>query len=161
MAIQVCLLLGSNIAPEVHLPQAVALLAERFAVQRVSRAWETPAVGSDGPNFINAAVLVDTPLDPLAIKNQVLRPLEARLGRVRSADKNAPRTIDIDVVVWDGRPLDADLNRYAHIAIPMAELIPEATLGLGGEPLQHTAERLLQQATIRSRPELNLARLAG
>lgn len=158
---QVCLLLGSNIAPEVHLPRAVALLAECFPVQRVSQAWETPAVGSDGPNFINAAVLVKTSLDPLTIKEQILRPLESRLGRVRTSDKNAPRTIDIDVMVWDGQPLATDIAQYAHIAVPMADLLPHAALGAGGEPLYRTAERLLQRDQIRSRPELNLSARPG
>lgn len=93
-----CLLLGSNIQPEENLRRAVELLRQYFVVEKVSAAWETPAVGSDGPDFLNAAVVIHTSLDPWQLKERFLRPLEAQLGRVRTADKNAPRTIDIDIV---------------------------------------------------------------
>ena len=59
---QVYLSLGSNIQPEVNLPRAVELLQEYGKFIKVSRAWESEAVGSDGPNFLNACVLfTDSP----------------------------------------------------------------------------------------------------
>ena len=86
---QVCLLLGSNIQPERNLPLAVRELGEQLTILRASSVWESPAVGSRGPNFLNAALLCQTGLAAEALKWQVLRPLEARLGRVRNQDKNA------------------------------------------------------------------------
>ena len=59
------------------------------------------------------------------MKSEILRPLEAELGRLRSEDKYADRTIDLDIVVFDGHPLDRGLWMYAHLAVPMAELLPE------------------------------------
>jgi 2-amino-4-hydroxy-6-hydroxymethyldihydropteridine diphosphokinase len=137
-----CLLLGSNIQPEVYLPRALKMLAERFPIECISHAWETAAVGASGPNYLNAAVLLWAPHDEQWMKAEVLRPLEARLGRVRGADKNAPRTIDIDPVVWDGRLLDADLGKYAHRAVPVAELLPDYPDPQTGDPLEMVAQRL-------------------
>ena len=153
---EACLLLGSNLAPEVNLPKAIALLAERFTLKHISQTWETPAVGSDGPNFLNAALLLLTTLAPADLKEQVLRPLEASLGRVRSHDKNAPRTIDIDVIVWDSRQIEPALQRHAHIAVPVAELMPDYRPNGAGEPLQLAASRLRRLTPIRTRPELQL-----
>lgn len=91
---QVCLLLGSNIQPEKNIVLGITLLREQVKVGRISSVWESAPAESAGPNFLNLALLLTTPLDAETLKMQVLRPLEARLGRVRSADKNAPRPID-------------------------------------------------------------------
>ena len=57
-----CLLLGSNIQPERNLPLAIDQLQKHLTILRISSVWETPPVGSAGPSFLNAALLVQTPL---------------------------------------------------------------------------------------------------
>jgi 2-amino-4-hydroxy-6-hydroxymethyldihydropteridine diphosphokinase len=146
-----CLLLGSNIEPERNLSMAVQRLQVLLIVDRVSHAWETPAVGSDGPNFLNAALLVRTDLAPQELKEQVLRPLETELGRVRSADKNSPRTIDIDVILWDDQVLDEMIWHLAHVAVPAEEVWPQPLPGPGGETLVQVAARLERTTPIRKR----------
>lgn len=121
----ICLLLGSNIKAEENLPKAVTLLQKQVNVLQSSSVWESPALGSDGPNFLNAAVLAMTSLDAVSLKKQVLRPLEAQLGRVRTEDKNAPRTIDIDIIIYDKKLLDPFLWQHAHMAVPLAEILPD------------------------------------
>jgi 2-amino-4-hydroxy-6-hydroxymethyldihydropteridine diphosphokinase len=153
---RVCLLLGSNIQPEAHLPLAVAGLNPWIRVERVSAVYETPAVGSAGPNFLNAAVLGETILTAQALKDQVLRPLEARLGRVRTSDKNAARTIDLDIIVWGDEILDPALGRYAHLAVPVADLIPDLCLPPNGEMLSVIAARLVSRSAIRMRADVAL-----
>ena len=54
--------LGSNVEPLPHLQHAVAALRGRFGPLRVSPAYRTPAVGFDGPDFLNAAVALHTDL---------------------------------------------------------------------------------------------------
>lgn len=144
-----CLLLGSNIAPEHNLPRAVALLRRHVEVSGASRVWETPAVGSSGPNFLNAAVLARTHLDPGELKRLVLSAIEQDLGRVRTADKNAPRPIDIDIVAWNGQVTDPDVWRYAHAAVPVAEVLPGNLHPAQGETLAQAAARLRQSNPIR------------
>ena len=117
---EACLLLGSNIRADHYLPRAVKLLRKQGKIVRASSVWETPAVGSNGPNFLNAAVLVLTSLEVQALKDELLHPIEAELGRVRTADKNAPRSIDIDLIFFDGILLDPHLWDYAFRAIPVA-----------------------------------------
>ena len=86
---QVYLSIGSNIEPEANIPKAVQILREYGQVQGISSIWESEAVGSDGPNFLNLCVLFLNPLQPVELKEQVIRQIESKLGRVRHADKNS------------------------------------------------------------------------
>jgi len=138
---QVCLLVGSNIRAEENLRLAVQRLQEGMLIQRASSVWKTAAVGSDGPDFLNMALLVTTPLNATELKMQALRPLEDEMGRIRSADKNAARPIDLDIIVFDGEILDGLLWRHAYRAAPVAELLPDLRSD-SGETLEQAAERL-------------------
>ena len=155
---EACLLLGSNILPEQHLPLAVERLQKRVRILRTSSVWETTAVGSDGPNYLNMALLVESPFDFAALKEQVLRPLEAQLGRVRTKDKNAPRTMDIDILFFDGHAVDALVWRYAFRAVPAAELLP-AAISETGEKLKDVAARLAGSAQIRLRRDVAITEI--
>lgn len=155
---QVCLLLGSNLQPEKNLALGVDLLRRQVKIVRVSSVWETPAVGSPGPDFLNLALLVTTVLDAKLFKAQVIRPLEMQLGRVRSADKNASRTIDIDIILFDNQLLDPNLWRFAHRAVPVAEILPDFR-SEQGDLLKETASRLAETTQIRLRPNLLIPQL--
>ena len=152
---QVCLLLGSNIQPEHNLPRAIDFLQNQLTILRISSVWETPPVGSAGPNFLNAALLVQTPLNQKKLKLQIITPLEAEMGRVRSADKNAPRPIDLDIILFDGQILDPTLWLFAHRAVPMADIQPDI-LSEAGETLKEVAEKFIAEGSIRLRPEVVL-----
>ena len=151
---RVCLLLGSNIQPEENLRSAVELLREQFVVEKVSAVWESPAVGSTGPDFLNAAIMIRTSLNPPQLKARFLRPLEAQLGRVRTADKNAPRTIDIDIIALDADLLDPAVWQHAHAAVPVAELLPCYQSTETGEYLEQAARRLSGTTSMRARPDV-------
>lgn len=153
---QVCILLGSNIQPESNLPQAIVLLSQRLILTRISSIWETQAVGSSGPNFLNAALLAYTQHHPARLKKEVLRPLEAGMGRIRTGDKNAARTIDLDVVVFDGHIIDRNLWRYAYAAVPVAELLPEIEQPGQNILLSEAARKLAGKTSIWHRSDLNL-----
>lgn len=150
---QVCLLLGSNLQPEKNLALGIDLLRSQVKIVRSSSVWETPAVGSLGPDFLNLALLVTTSLDAGMFKKQIIRPLEVQLGRVRSADKNAPRTIDIDIILFDNQLLDPNLWRFAHRAVPVAEVLPDLRSD-GGDLLKDTASKLAETTQIRLKPDL-------
>jgi 2-amino-4-hydroxy-6-hydroxymethyldihydropteridine diphosphokinase len=152
--VQVCLSLGSNIAPQKFLPRAVDRLRDFLEVEAVSRAWRTPPVGAPGPDFLNAALLACTSLSPFALKIDVLRRVEAQLGRVRVANKFAPRTIDIDIVVYGNQVLEPLLWTQAYLALPVAELLPGLFNPLSGETLEQIAARLAAQTNIEPSPEV-------
>ena len=122
---QICLLLGSNIRPERNLRLAVRMVRRCLTVLKASAVWESEAVGTAGPNFLNAALLCASELEPEALKWRVLRPLEAQMGRVRNEDKNAPRPIDFDIITVDGQLLEPQLWQYSFRAVPVAELLPD------------------------------------
>jgi 2-amino-4-hydroxy-6-hydroxymethyldihydropteridine diphosphokinase len=148
----VYLILGSNIDPLENTRQALALLSERVHVQSISTCWETPPVGTDGPQFINTAVCICTALEPEALKTEVLRAIERELGRVRTADKYAPRPIDLDIVVFDDQVLDPALWSLAYLALPFAELLPEFVQPETGKRLADIAAELNQRGTARPLP---------
>ena len=152
---QVCLLLGSNIQPEHNLPRAIDLLQIHLTILRISSVWETPPVGSAGPSFLNAALLAQTPLNQTELKLQILTPLEAKMGRLRSADKNAPRPIDLDIILFDGLILDQTLWLFAHRAVPVAGIQPDIR-SEAGETLQEAAAKFISGGSIRLRPEVVL-----
>jgi 2-amino-4-hydroxy-6-hydroxymethyldihydropteridine diphosphokinase len=146
-----CLLLGSNIQPVENLVRGVDLLRQKVKVGRLSSVWETPSVGIHGPDFLNLAALITTSMEAGELKKKILRPLEAQLGRVRSTDKNASRPIDIDIIIFDGYLLDANLFRYAYKAIPVAEILPEFRSSRG-ELLREVSCKLVETSPIRLKP---------
>ena len=148
----VYLSLGSNINKEYNLPAAVRLLAQHGDLLAASAVYETAPVGnSHDPAFFNAAVTLRTALSPAQLKGEVLAQIEQQLGRQRSADPNAARTIDLDIAlfnheiyVWGTyRVPDPDILRFAHVALPLADLIPDYKHPETGETLQIIAARLV------------------
>jgi len=101
------------------------------------------------------AVLVSTPMEAQQLKNELLRPLEAQMGRVRTEDKHASRTIDLDVIMLDGELLDPSVWQHVHLAVPMAELFP-GYLSETGESLQEAARRLAQTTPIHLRDDISI-----
>lgn len=126
--------LGSNIDPERYLPEAVRRLAASCRLLAASPVYETQPVGSTGqPNFLNAAVLVETEESATRFKSYVLEVIERELGRVRTEDKYAARTIDLDISLFnedvfdlEGRHIpDPEILQHPHIARPLADLAPD------------------------------------
>ena len=153
---QAVILMGSNIHPETNLVWAMEMLTEQFRILQISHVWETPAVGSNGPNFLNAAILLESKLSPQVLKEYVLRPIEADLGRLRTEDKNAPRTIDLDVVVWRSQTWDDAIWQYAHAAMPVAELVPDLFDHSQRRFLGQAAQKLFLKSEIRLRSGFDL-----
>jgi len=161
--------LGSNIHPGSNLPQAVTRLGTIGRVVRVSAAYVNPAVGPRmQADFVNAAALVETSLSPIEIRTR-LRQIETELGRVRDTDKYAARTIDLDLCLLGDRVEsypdwalpDPDIDRLAHLAIPLAEVDPSFRHPLTGETLRTIAERLRPSARLTPNPAISLWPPAG
>lgn len=148
--------LGSNIGEEVHLPQAVDMLRKVGMVEAVSSVWETESVGFDGPNFLNACILFHTSLPHAEFKARVIRPIEDSMGRVRSSEKNAPRPIDIDMLLYDDQPLNVDFWEYAFVIVPLAKLLPGFTHPLTGLSLLEAARQAQGQVWMRKREDVVL-----
>jgi 2-amino-4-hydroxy-6-hydroxymethyldihydropteridine diphosphokinase len=131
-----------------HIPAAIEALKARCQVLAVSTTWRGPAIGSNAPDFVNAVVEVETPLTPEQLKAEVLAPIEGKLGRKRTGDRFAPRTIDLDIVVFGSQVVDADLWSYGHLAVPLAELNPLLKHPETGEELREIAARLRKEMQL-------------
>jgi GTP cyclohydrolase IA len=133
--IPVLIALGSNIDAERNLGEAVFRLGRHPGIKldAVSSMYASAPIGASAnqPAYLNAAVLVETGLDPRSLK-LALRGIEEAMGRVRVEDKHAPRPIDLDIACYgqqafdlDGSPIpDPQILRYPHIAVPLAEIAP-------------------------------------
>lgn len=153
----VYLSLGSNVEPERHLSAAVALLDRFGAVLRISSVYETKPVGTpDQPVFLNAAVKLLTDLTLAEFQDKAVTWIENVLGRRRGEDPNAPRTIDIDVTLFNadagmlaGRKIpDPKLLRHAFVAVPLAEIAPELIHPETGETMSRIARSMDSEHTI-------------
>jgi 2-amino-4-hydroxy-6-hydroxymethyldihydropteridine diphosphokinase len=109
--------LGSNLEPEKNLRAALDDLRARFGDILVSPVYRFPAVGFDGPDFLNLAVGLDTDLEPVAL-NDWLHALEDRHGRRRDVPRFSSRTLDIDIVLYD----DLVLSGPGNLELPRSDL---------------------------------------
>jgi len=161
------LALGSNIEPERHLPAAVAHLARFGHVRAVSTVWETPALGlAEQPNFLNAAVILETPLSAQALRLEAIGAIETELGRARTENKNAPRTIDIDIMLFNRDIVqvnqrhipDPEIVERPFVAIPLAEIAPDYVHPETGQTLHAIARQFDPASTgMRRRDDLVLS----
>ncbi len=126
--------LGSNIEPAINLRVAVSQLARYGTIKAASTVWETAPLGEqDQPNYLNAVLLLHTELSATDFQQRVIPHIEARLGRVRTTDPFAPRTIDIDILLFNRDILNLKNRRIpspeiverAFVAIPLAEIAPD------------------------------------
>jgi 2-amino-4-hydroxy-6-hydroxymethyldihydropteridine diphosphokinase len=134
--------LGSNQRALEHLPRALEELRARFGELRVSPLYRTPAVGFDGPDFLNAAVIMESDLEPVEL-DAWLHALEDAHGRRRDVPRFSDRPLDIDIVFYDDRVLRGPGNlqlprpelRHAFVLKPLADLAPGFTVPGDGRTL--------------------------
>jgi 2-amino-4-hydroxy-6-hydroxymethyldihydropteridine diphosphokinase len=134
--------LGSNLAdPEA---QVLAALDEIGATPGIvlegrSSLYRTAPIGYDNqPDFINAVARVRTSLAPQALLDALLG-IERNHGRVREF-QNAPRTLDLDVLLYDDRQIHTDTLNVPHprahlrafVLLPLLEVSPDLAIpGIG------------------------------
>lgn len=135
----VYLSIGSNVDPAKHIPAAMELLKLTFPTARFSSVYETEPVGPAGKEkFWNLAAVIHSG-DTKEILVQKLREIETAQGRVRSGNKYAPRTLDIDILPQE------DYQNQAFIMIPLAEIAPQEKDPLTGKSFKDLAERMQEE----------------
>lgn len=124
--------IGSNIDRSRNIRAALDALAARFTNLAQSRVYESVAVGFAGDPFYNLVAAFDAEESPREIV-AVLHDIEECQGRERGGERFAPRTLDIDLLLYDdlcmreGKlvlPRD-EITRYAFVLRPLAELAPD------------------------------------
>ncbi|MFS8172861.1 2-amino-4-hydroxy-6-hydroxymethyldihydropteridine diphosphokinase [Vreelandella titanicae] len=115
--------LGSNIDPDHYFVQALEIISRECVLLARSKAIRTAPVGyQQQPDFLNAALLVSTPLEREAFRTY-LKEVEDRLGRVRGGIKSGPRTMDLDIVAWDGKIVDDGYFQHDYVKKPVDEVL--------------------------------------
>ena len=149
--------IGSNIAPEVNVRAAIRALLAETRVIAISTIYRTePERHPKHPPFYNGVIEVETARSPQALKFELLRSIEASLGRQRTSDKDAPRTIDLDLLLYGDQVLNTgcltlpepDISDRAVVAIPLAELAPDLVLPGTPTTISMLASKLSPTAMI-------------
>lgn len=143
MVDRVWLSLGSNIERSHNLRAAVRSLRAVFGQLVLSPVYESQAVGFKGAPFFNMVVGLETDLPPEALADR-LRQLESEQGRIRGADKFAPRTLDVDLLIYGDRVINQgslqlprdEIVRYAFVLRPLADVAGSEVHPVSGESYQ-------------------------
>lgn len=145
--------IGSNIEPDRNVRSAVRSLARQARLAGVSTVYFTDALDRpEQPPYFNCVAEIETSLSPLHVKHRILRPIEDQLWRVRTKDKHAPRTIDLDLIVYGDLAMDEpglrlpdpDILERPFLAVPLSELAPDLVLAGYGLRVAEVAEKLPQ-----------------
>lgn len=113
---------GSNIDAETHIKQAFEQLKKIDAQVNSATLLRTKPVGfTKQADFINTAFSFTCTLNATDLK-AYLKNIETQLGRVRTSNKNGPRTIDLDIVKIDNDIVDGDYHQYDFVKKSVDEL---------------------------------------
>jgi len=119
---------GSNIDPENNIREAGKTIAKYHNLIKTTTLVETEPIGcTSQKNFLNGAFLIQTQMDSSTLKAW-LKDLETKLGRVRTENKNGPRTIDLDIIVWNGKIVDDEVYEREFLLNSIKELLPNLSI---------------------------------
>ncbi len=100
--------IGSNIDPEHHVPWTLKELDKATNLISVAPIYRTaPIDRPDQSDYWNTLARIDWPGSPTDLSS-LCSTLEQAAGRIRTSDRFSARTLDVDVLMWDGRPVDDD-----------------------------------------------------
>jgi 2-amino-4-hydroxy-6-hydroxymethyldihydropteridine diphosphokinase len=139
---------GSNIEPERHLELAVAELRRELPGVRFSPWYRNPAAGFEGEDFINLVAEAETAL-PVSELQARLQRIETLCGRPRGAPRWAPRSMDLDILLYGDLVCEApqltlprpDLLKRAYMLGPLAELASDVVHPTEGRTIGELWER--------------------
>ena len=146
--------LGSNLGdPARNVRRAIRALAKLGTITAVSRLYASKPWGkTDQPDFCNAAVLLDTALEPRELL-AALKDLERDLGRV-PGERWGPRVIDLDILTYGDRRIEEPdlqiphprLSERAFALVPLAEVDSRFRAAVAALPPGETVALMSQEA---------------
>ena len=135
--------IGSNLAsPLEQVNAAIQALGEipQSRIVALSSFYRTPPLGpQDQPDYLNAAVALETSLAPEALLDHTQR-IELQQGRVRKAERWGPRTLDLDIMLFGNAVINTerltvphyDMKNRGFMLWPLFEIAPELVFPDGG-----------------------------
>ena len=122
---RVVISVGSNINPDLNIKRAIELLKNELDILGESTFVKTQPVGYvHQPDFVNGALLITTELELNGLII-LLKFIEQKLDRVKTGNRYGPRTIDLDVVVWNGKVINDDFYERDFVRKAVLELLPD------------------------------------
>lgn len=123
--------LGSNVDPQKYLAIGIAELGRRFGMLQLSNIYRNASLGFDGDEFLNLVVGLDVDASPAEML-VALEEIHVLADRQRGESRNAARTLDIDLLLYDDLVIDEppirmprfDVLRYSFVLGPLAEIAP-------------------------------------
>ena len=132
---QIYISLGSNIEREHNVGQGLISLAKAFEIPfsqlSLSSLFECEAIGFDGPIFYNMVIGIECEqsVEQVAI---MLRDIEFFHGRDHNAKKFSPRTLDLDLLLYDDLIIDQpaqlprdEITKNAFVLWPLSQIAPK------------------------------------
>lgn len=121
--------IGSNVRPEENVRAAIRLLREKFGELEISPVYQTAAVGFEGDDFLNLVVAFESN-EPAQTVDTVLDEIERHCGRETGSPRFAPRTLDLDLLLYGEQILDfpglrlprPEILKYAFVLAPLADI---------------------------------------
>jgi 2-amino-4-hydroxy-6-hydroxymethyldihydropteridine diphosphokinase len=148
--------LGSNLGNrQKNLDLALDLLSQRMQIKKISSVYETDPVGNtDQPLFLNLVCQVNTMLAPQELLTLV-KGIELKLGRM-PGKVNAPRTIDIDILLYGNKTMKSRkltvphprLTERAFVLVPLAEIAPEAVEPVSGKTVRALLDAITEKQGV-------------
>jgi len=149
--------LGSNLGDrKANLGKAIQLLSQMLSVEQVSSVYETQPVGyEEQPLFLNAVCRATTEIGPFQLLS-LIKGIEVAMDRVPSFP-NAPRTIDIDILLYGNLIVEAPqliiphprLIERAFALIPLAEIAPDLIHPVSGRSIRDLASGVQGRERVR------------
>ena len=148
---------GSNIEREKNVRGAVNALTARFGTVATSPVYRSKAEGFDGEDFYNFVAGFDTD-ETLERLRETLSRIEAAHGRRRTAERYAPRTLDIDILLYgdcikhdDGFDIPRrEIAEHSYVLRPLAEIAPDARHPETGERFIDLWRRWPEKETLQT-----------
>lgn len=134
--------IGSNIDAENNVRLAIHALQEHYGKLILSSVYESEAVGFEGDNFLNLVAGLNTEEDVHTVA-ATLRKIEDDNGRDRSGPRFSPRTVDLDLLLYDDLVLQEDglvlprdeITKNAFVLLPLEEIAPQLIHPVSGNTM--------------------------
>lgn len=149
--------IGSNIDPEQNITNALVHLSKHVSISGISMFYRTkPLLRKNQDEYLNGVWQISTSTSPGELKFNVLRMIEEELHRRRGSDSYAPRTIDLDILLYADLVIDEenltipdpDVCKRPFIAFPLFELVPDLIMPDTKIPLTDILSKLSRENMI-------------